>query len=112
MTPPYFHDGSVASLPTAVRIMAKVQFGTVLSEDDTRDIVAFLASLTGALPNQFAKTPILPPSALAIGDATSQPKNCRRSTPIGGSGYPLPDWVHTCKSVWTASSRTYTRAHH
>ena len=27
MTPPYFHDGSVATLPAAVRVMARVQLG-------------------------------------------------------------------------------------
>jgi len=41
MTPPYFHDGSVRSLPEAVRIMAKVQLGRALSDQDTADIVAF-----------------------------------------------------------------------
>ena len=51
MTPPYFHDGAVASLPEAVRIMAKIQLGTNLSEDDNRDIVAFLGSLTGNCPS-------------------------------------------------------------
>jgi cytochrome c peroxidase len=74
MTPPYFHDGAVASLPEAVRIMAKIQLGTDLSEEDTRDIVAFLGSLTGTLPEQFLNAPILPPAALAFGDATSPPK--------------------------------------
>jgi cytochrome c peroxidase len=74
MTPPYFHDGAVASLPEAVRIMAKIQLGANLSEDDTRDIVAFLGSLTGKLPEQFLNAPILPPAALDFGDATSPPK--------------------------------------
>jgi cytochrome c peroxidase len=40
--------------------MAKVQVRTNLSEKDTRDIVAFLNSLTGALPKQFATAPTLP----------------------------------------------------
>lgn len=60
MTAPYFHDGSVRSLEDAVRIMAKVQTGTALSAEDTRVIVAFLNSLTGPLPDQFATAPILP----------------------------------------------------
>ncbi len=42
MTPPYFHDGSVATLPDAVKVMARVQLGVTLSNADTRDIVAFL----------------------------------------------------------------------
>jgi cytochrome c peroxidase len=63
MTPPYFHDGSVASLPEAMRVMAKIQLGVDLSDQDTHDIVAFLNSLTGKLPDQFAIAPILPPGA-------------------------------------------------
>jgi cytochrome c peroxidase len=41
MTPPYFHDGSVASLSEAVRIMAKVQLDTDLSGPEGDEIVAF-----------------------------------------------------------------------
>src|SRR5262249_47066803 len=32
MTPPYFHDGSVATLPDAVRIMARLQLRLLLKE--------------------------------------------------------------------------------
>lgn len=63
MTPPYFHDGSVAALPKAVRIMAKVQLGTTLVQADIDDIVAFLGSLTGTLPTGFADAPTLPPAS-------------------------------------------------
>ncbi len=60
MTAPFFHDGSVATLPEAVRVMGTVQVGADLSDDETKAIVAFLGSLTGALPENFAKAPILP----------------------------------------------------
>ena len=60
MTGPYFHDGSVGSLETAVRIMAKVQLGVAIGDKEARDIVAFLASLTGPLPENFATAPVLP----------------------------------------------------
>ena len=60
MTPPYFHDGSVASLPEAVRIMAKVQLGATLTAKEIEEIVAFLNSLTGTLPQNFATAPVLP----------------------------------------------------
>jgi len=60
MTPPYFHDGSVATLPEAVKVMARVQLGVTLSDADTRDIVAFLENLTGELPANFATAPVLP----------------------------------------------------
>jgi cytochrome c peroxidase len=63
-TPPYFHDGSVATLPEAVNVMARVQLGATLSDADTRDIVAFLESLTGALPASFATAPALPSGAV------------------------------------------------
>jgi cytochrome c peroxidase len=59
-TPPYFHDGSVATLPEAVRVMAKVQLGKTLSERDVDEIVAFLGSLTGRLPENFEIVPVLP----------------------------------------------------
>jgi cytochrome c peroxidase len=65
MTPPYFHDGSVASLPEAVRIMAKVQIGVDLDAEAQRDIVAFLGSLTGPLPQGLASSPMLPPAGFA-----------------------------------------------
>ena len=63
MTAPYFHDGSVATLPDAVRVMARVQLGTKLSDLEVNDIVAFLESLTGDLPPEFAAAPVLPPAA-------------------------------------------------
>jgi cytochrome c peroxidase len=64
MTAPYFHDGSVATLPEAVRVMARVQLGTKLSDPEVNDIVAFLESLTGDLPSEFAAAPVLPPAAV------------------------------------------------
>ena len=63
MTPPYFHDGSVAKLGDAVRIMGKLQLGRDLSDADVADIVAFLNSLTGEVPAQFASAPLLPAAA-------------------------------------------------
>jgi cytochrome c peroxidase len=60
MTPPYFHDGSVATLPEAVKVMARVQLGATLEDKDVADIVTFLASLTGSLPPDFATAPVLP----------------------------------------------------
>jgi cytochrome c peroxidase len=65
MTPPYFHDGSVARLSDAVKIMARLQLGLSLSDTDTNDIVAFLESLTGELPAEFATAPSLPPAGVS-----------------------------------------------
>jgi cytochrome c peroxidase len=60
MTGPYFHDGSVSSLEAAVRTMARVQLGAGPSDKEVQDIVAFLGSLTGPLPENFATAPVLP----------------------------------------------------
>lgn len=64
MTPPYFHDGSVATLPQAIRVMARVQLGRKLSDVDVGDIEVFLGSLTGKLPVSYAEAPILPPAPM------------------------------------------------
>ncbi len=52
LTAPYFHNGSVATLDEAVRVMAKTQLNKTLSEDQVSAIVAFLNSLTGEFPAQ------------------------------------------------------------
>ena len=49
-TAPYFHNGSVNDLSEAVRIMAKLQLNKALSDADVKDIVAFVAALTGEYP--------------------------------------------------------------
>jgi cytochrome c peroxidase len=46
-TPPYFQDGSAPTLPDAVRKMAFAQLDTMLSDEQTDLIVAFLKTLTG-----------------------------------------------------------------
>lgn len=50
LTAPYFHNGSVATLEEAVKVMAKVQLDKDLNDKDTADIVSFLESLTGKFP--------------------------------------------------------------
>jgi cytochrome c peroxidase len=52
-TAPYFHDGSVADLATAVRIMGKTQLGVEIKDEDVATIVAFLGSLTGSAPANY-----------------------------------------------------------
>jgi cytochrome c peroxidase len=61
-TAPYYHDGSVATLPEAVKTMAKHQLGRDLSDDDVKSIATFLEALTGEIPAQYAKAPALPAS--------------------------------------------------
>jgi cytochrome c peroxidase len=56
-TGPYFHDGSVAKLDDAVKIMGKVQLNVELSNEEVSNMVAFLKSLTGDVPERFTKAP-------------------------------------------------------
>jgi cytochrome c peroxidase len=53
-TAPYFHDGSVAELDRAVRVMASVQLGRTLDTATVESIVAFLDALTGEVPSNYA----------------------------------------------------------
>lgn len=46
-TAPYFHDGSAATLPDAVKKMAIAQLDQTLTKQEIDEIVAFLGSLTG-----------------------------------------------------------------
>jgi len=46
LTAPYFHDGRIATLPEAVRTMAKLQLDEELSDQEVQDIVSFLHALT------------------------------------------------------------------
>ncbi len=59
-TPPYFHDGSVDKLTDAVVIMAKIQLGKDLTKEQAGDIVSFLVSLTGTIPESILRVPVLP----------------------------------------------------
>jgi len=61
-TAPYFHDGSVATLDAAVKMMGKHQLGLDLSPAEVGSIVTWLNSLTGELPTQYITQPELPPS--------------------------------------------------
>ena len=61
MTAPYFHDGSVATLDEAVKVMGRIQLGVTLPDTEVAEIVAFLGTLTGPLPAAFATAPVLPP---------------------------------------------------
>jgi cytochrome c peroxidase len=55
-TAPYFHNGSVATLDEAVRVMAKTQLNQELPPEQVSDLVEFLNGLSGELPK------ISPPS--------------------------------------------------
>jgi len=59
VTAPYFDDGGVATLPEAVRLMARAQLGRELTVSQTASIVAFLGTLTGS----YAGRPLTAPNA-------------------------------------------------
>lgn len=67
LTAPYFHSGKVWNLKQAVGIMGTAQLGEALNEQEVDQIVAFLDSLTGKIPE--VTYPVLP----AETDATPRP---------------------------------------
>jgi cytochrome c peroxidase len=71
-TAPYFHDGSVATLEQAIRVMADVQLGRRLGDQDVRDIAAFIESLTGQIPAHYAPPPSLRTAAATGAHAPSR----------------------------------------
>jgi len=50
LTAPYMHDGRASSLKEAVNLMFKYQLGRRIKGEELRDIVSFLQSLTGEMP--------------------------------------------------------------
>lgn len=66
---PYFHSGKVWSLKQAVGIMGAAQLGIKLSDKDEDEIVAFLNTLNGQLPQIVL--PDLPPRT----DSTPLPQD-------------------------------------
>ncbi len=70
VTAPYFHSGKVWDLKVAVQIMAESQLGEDLSDQEADQIVAFLDSLTGAVPP--VTLPNLPPETAATPRPTSE----------------------------------------
>jgi cytochrome c peroxidase len=57
MTYPYFHDGSIANLDSAVKIMGQVELNKKFTETETKNIVAFLNTLTGDIRDDAKKMP-------------------------------------------------------
>lgn len=64
---PYFQNGSVRTLPTAVRVMAACQLGLTVTDKQVHDIVSFLDSLTGKFPKEVApRLPETPNSTIMM----------------------------------------------
>jgi cytochrome c peroxidase len=61
-TGPYFHDGSVATLEEATRLMASHQLGRDLTDVEVGKITTFLKTLTGTPSADLIAEPTLPES--------------------------------------------------
>lgn len=61
-TGPYFHDGAVNDLETAVRMMGEHQVERPLTDSEAKEIVTWLKSLTGEIPTDYIRKPELPKS--------------------------------------------------
>jgi cytochrome c peroxidase len=59
-TSPYFHDGGVASLSEAVKLMGKLQLNKDLTDTQVSEIVTFLNALTGEVPEKYKTAPTMP----------------------------------------------------
>lgn len=62
-TYPYFHNGSVWELDKAVQIMGQAQLGKELKKEEVDNIVAFLHTLSGSVPEKARTMPELPLSS-------------------------------------------------
>jgi cytochrome c peroxidase len=62
-TAPYFHDGSVATLPEAVKAMGVAQLDRVLTDQQITAIVAFLNTLTGTYRDRAVRPAVAAPRA-------------------------------------------------
>ena len=67
LTAPFFHDGSVETLPEAVRMMGRYQVGEELADDEVQAIVAWLGALSGDLPTDYIARPALPDRTAGAG---------------------------------------------
>jgi len=63
-TAPYFHDGSAATLPEAVKAMGIAQLDRALTDGQIVAIVAFLHTLTGTYRGQMVGPATATPSAV------------------------------------------------
>jgi cytochrome c peroxidase len=56
-TGPYFHDGKVVSLDSALTTMAHAQLGKQLTPEQVGQITAWLKTLTGEIPTDYIASP-------------------------------------------------------
>jgi cytochrome c peroxidase len=56
-TYPYFHDGSIASLDSTIKIMAQIQLNKEFKDEEVKSIISFLKTLTGDIREEAKKEP-------------------------------------------------------
>ncbi len=56
-TAPYLHDGSITDLAASVKIMGKSQLNKDLTDEQVNDIVVFMKTLTGEVPDEWQVVP-------------------------------------------------------
>ena len=62
-TAPYLHDGSAVTLDDAINVMVEYQVAKgSITDDERRDLKAFLDSLTGTVDAEYTRAPSLPES--------------------------------------------------
>jgi cytochrome c peroxidase len=55
LTPPYFYDGQVSTLPEAVRLMGWMQLDTKLEFSEVDEIICFLNALDSERPDKLGE---------------------------------------------------------
>jgi cytochrome c peroxidase len=61
-TSPYYHNGKVETLELAVSRMGEYQLGKTLTDSQVNSILTWLKTLTGDVPAEYIKAPVLPKS--------------------------------------------------
>jgi cytochrome c peroxidase len=61
-TAPYFHNGKVETLEEAIARMGEYQLGKTLSDAQVKSMATWMETLTGNIPAEYVKAPILPKS--------------------------------------------------
>jgi cytochrome c peroxidase len=64
-TAPYFHDGRIPTLEEAISKMAEYQLGKSMTKWEVRSTIRWLRTLTGEIPAEYVKPPVLPKSTAA-----------------------------------------------
>lgn len=83
---PYFHSGAASTLTEAVQVMANVQLGARLDDQDVELIIAFLETLSGVPAGITAPVPLQKPQPvpeIAIDPETAQNATLAAREPAG-----------------------------